>query len=445
MQPEGRPHFLIRILSGIFIFGAIYSIYSLLVFRTERGLDGISVNASLQNELLAQTLAERSDLFARARLHVERGIVASKQAQVMKDEAKRTKLLCEGLSEFGEALSFEPRDPRYLVNWANLRQTLGDITCPQPLTSGNFREAVSLALAESPTSPDVLYAASLVQHWSGDSKEAKESLRRVLLLGTEINDSQKAFLFSMIRTPEDFEAIVPYRFPQIVTWISYLKSRKVKGFDEVFSRAFLIALNETVKEYKNGVIPIQYHIARLASVYDLEVGDEVRRVIDGIVQDIMTSKGDGISANYFKFRSGLAQIDVVRGIASNDIRPFKTPLIEWGYSSMVHLDSYHQSIGFYLPENFRVSLIELLPNSETSDIEPTAVKLFVSDDNQKWNEIAGMHPMSGIRFGRIRVSAIQNQGAQGRYWKITYDRPDRFKRFGNYLNKFIKVYGERNE
>lgn len=409
--------------------------------KTVKSRDGGSF---VRDRELAALRELRSSPLHDATVHVRIFSLLNQEAAGATNGAERVRLYCEALSEIGTALHSEPANASYLMNWANVRQILGsNVQCSLPYTSGSFEAAAQLALRNDPTNVNVLFAAAQLYEWAGKNEESLARLNRTLLLSTSLKPFQTEYISSRIRTPEDAEAIIPARFPQVANWSEHVQRLNPELFRNsraVFEKLQLAAIEESRSEYKNGSVPPEIHKQRLLSLFACAASPEVRRRLDTELASFSRYLGDEKLTTYLLERGALFEAEVLEATIDSDTRPLKSVLAAWGANPEVCLDDFYTSLGFYLPQGESPKLIELHGRRLDAQLAPTVLKVLVSDDNQNWSELEGNVTVSSAQFGDSKLVAIHPNSRYYKYWKINFSSSLRSRAFCNSAQRMLTVY-----
>jgi hypothetical protein len=360
------------------------------------------------------------------------------------DPAIRVAHYCKALSEMGKALLREPKNPKYLLNWANVRQILGPAAvCSEEYTSGKFDAATRLALESAPNDSQVLFASAQILEWGNRRTEGRDLLKRALSVSTGLTDAQVRYIAARMQSPEDVEGIIPARFPQIVFWTSKIQSLNPELYTHsgpVLSKLQHDAIDESLTALRAGRIPAEVHQERMLSLLPLVAGPEVRRRLD--VELVSNTEGleDQELVGYLRGRQHLDEAKILPAALASDTRPAKSVLADWGTRDTVCVDDFYTTIGFFLPDGGSPRLIELHALKGDAQISESSLKVYVSEDNQVWTELQGVVKSSSILLGTGRIVAIEPHSEFYRYWKINFASAGRTRNFCNTLNRMVTVY-----
>lgn len=364
------------------------------------------------------------------------------QAEQEQDQNKRAELLCSALSEIGKAVKADPLDSQYLINWANLRQLLGEsAVCFEPLTAGSFSEAAAAAVRNDPTNVDVLFAAARIFEWAGRNDEAHARLKQVLSLATSLSPEQRGYIFHRLIDPPDLERILPSRFPQIADWSIALSDANPELFSRGASELAVLqrqAIELSREDAHEGRVPQEVHERRLLSLYRAPANAAIRRTLDR--EMAAHTSGQSQLVQYLRDRQRLEEAAIVRAVITSDTRPLKAPLLAWSPQDDICLDDFYVSIGFYLPDGEAPKLIELHGRKEQSLSQLPPLRLYVSEDNFNWSELQGNIQISTVRIGDLPTIAIRPNAGYYKYWKLTTGASTRSKAFCELAHRFLTVY-----
>ncbi|MBN8550541.1 MAG: hypothetical protein J0M12_14595 [Deltaproteobacteria bacterium] len=379
-----------------------------------------------------------------ATLHVQRFAILSRKASEETNPAQRMRLYCEALSEMGEALQSEPANATYLINWANVRQLLGNsVECSLPFTTGDYDAAAQRALRDDPANINVLFSAAQIYGWAGKDEESLRSLNRMLLLAVSPKPYQVEYIASRLRTPQDVQAVIPARFPQIAAWSARLQQEKPDLFrnsQSVLEKLQLAAIDAALAEYRAGQIAPNIYRQRLLSLPGVVASPVVRRRLDSELASFSKSIGDDQLTPYLLKRGALDETAVLDASIASDTRPLKSVLTNWGSNADMCLDDFYGSIGFYLPVGSSPKLIELRGKRKDAVIPSNMIKVLVSDDNQTWAELEGSLVIGSITFGDTKIVTIEPNSRYFKYWKINFASSAHTRSFCNSAQELITVY-----
>lgn len=359
--------------------------------------------------------------------------------------AEQGRALCAALSHIGAALNAEPMNSKFLINWANARQTLGaTVHCEEPFTSGSFEAATAYAIKSDPTNVEVRFAAARIFDWAGNRAEALANFHQVLASAVRLQPEQKALIFRYLNTPSDLTAVIPDRFPQVAEWSERLRQEN----PDLFRRARveltslqMEAIRNSGAELEQRRISADLHERRLFALYSACASPQVRSQLDQELYGIgMRDRLAPELSEYLRARSTLAETDVVLGWATPDTRPLKTPFVNWNPQSEACLDDFYPSLGFYLPEGESPKLLEIRAADEGGDDLSALIKVYVSEDNSDWSELQGNLQIRSLVLGNSRLIAIRPSTGYFKYWKINFGIGSRTKRFCNVPRDLLRVY-----
>ncbi len=372
--------------------------------------------------------------------HAELRLAALKET----DQNRRLELLCSALSEVGKALTHQPHNSVYLVNWANLRQLVSaKHDCALPYTRGDFREAVAFALNADPTNASVLFSAGLIRQWAGEPELAWGLFKQVLLLGVSLPRAQVDYIALQIKDAASAEAIIPARFPQIATWTGLLQERQPESaqiYAPVLEKLQTTALATSTQELEQSKIPTDVHIKRISALLAMGVANSVRQKIDRQLSQHLEARGERVLALYLKERASLVEIDVNRAFLDSDTRPLKSVLAAWNDQQTFALDQFYGSVGFFVPGATAPRLVELHAYSDVTSFSPSFLKIMVSSDNQRWEDVLGEVTLEKFLVANHTLVAIRSEVDLYKFWKIHFASSARTRNFSNPLNKLVRVY-----
>ena len=378
------------------------------------------------------------------RPHARLGALLRRAAEEERSTGRRIELYCQALEAFGEASTREPHNATFLIGWANLRQLLGSVECPGALTRGDFKVAAEAARAADPTDTRVLYAAAQISAWAGDEAELRRLLQSFLTLKVDLRAHELEFVYARLQAAEDVSGIVPPRFPQALTWAALVRDRNPDLFAQLrqaFGQIQLAAVEESRASLDEGRIELDLHRRRLLQLLDVVATPEVQHMINRDLAEIFRRGGWGAEAEYFKARSRLFELPVVRAVLKSDTRPKTSSLRGWGFDEAVVFDEFYTSLGFFSPRGFAPRLLQIAPRGESGAIDPARLRVLVSNDNRDWIDLGDRVPFSTVSLGGRTVLVARVEGSPYRYWKLHFSSPERERTFRQSLSAILKVYG----
>ena len=354
------------------------------------------------------------------------------------------KLFCRALSEYGKALQDTPTNGAWLVSWANIRQLLGNVTCTEPFTQGDFRQASNLAIQSAPSDTRVIYAAAIISLWSGDTQESWKLFNTVLSYDINISQVQKEFILSQLTSPEAVRAVIPARFPQIQAWGDIFKNNYPRQFVEyasVFAALQIAAIESSVKEVEASAIPAKMHYDRMFSLLNLSANSDVRQRIDKELAVYLQRTGKPELSKLFAERSTLRELEMVRSSLPGDTRPQKGTFANWGKNETISFDEFYRSVGFFLPNNQGIHMLEIRSAREGDAISPALIKVYVSNDNDAWEELRGEITVKPVTLSGRSSIWIKVPADPHPYWKIHFASGNRDRTLVNSLELMLHAYG----
>jgi hypothetical protein len=372
--------------------------------------------------------------------------VAHSAVDFQTDITKKINLVCNELAILRRAVSVEPQNSRYLVSWANVRQLLGQNSCPsQDALPTSYGRAIEMAVEGDPNNPSVLYSAGLIYLWDADGNNARRLFRRFLLAGPRPSDAQVEVILSSISSIEDLNAVLPGRFPQIVQWSKVLG---VKFADETRFQAALgelqsAALDVSKKEVLEGGITAAIYRDRLVQLRFISATDAVRRNVDSELGELYIKNLDKRLGMLFARLGQLGELSVVRARSDGDSRPNRSSLTSWGADGTVAFDSKYQSVGAYVSGKRLPKILLLTGGPGVSARDPSLVKVLVSSDNSSWLDITDSSGVYAYQFEDRPIVMIDVAGFSEEYpyWKVTYGSGADDPRIVNNLSQILRIYG----
>ena len=416
------------------------------LYQSPAGLGPISLTSAQAEQELARGNSALDVVAARTAAFLHLARVLDTLALTERDPRLKISYLCGSLSALGRALVREPRNARYLINWANIRQLLGGVQCGEPYTAGDFEPVVKLALERDPADTRVLYAAALVYYWSGRAEQSRALLNRMLLLGGGLTAGQERFVYSTIETPRDVERVIPGRFPQAAAWADIFRQIDADRFME-FGAAFgtleAAAVRASAVEFDRGKIPAEVHQQRLLSLFGAESSEESRVALDLELSRFAASHRQLALASYLDERAKLHELKVLRASLDGDTRPLRTSLSGWERDERVVFDEFYRTVGFYVPEGQEVVLIQLASTRNNGGAVPSRndLRVMASSDNENWSDLSDELEVSGFQVALPPLVVLRPKRASYKYWKVQFSSPERRRTFTNSLSGLVRVFG----
>lgn len=356
----------------------------------------------------------------------------------------RIALYCRALGALGSALERKPYAARLLLNWANLRQILGEMSCAERHAAGDYRAAARSALRSNPLDDDVLYGALLVAVRGGDKAEVLGLIQRFLSFSMANDAGREQLISNQIQNGADLEAAIPSRFPQIVRWSSLLRTQRAHDLPiltAALSRMQKAAVTEGNRALVRGEMTEDLYYDHLMSLLPVAADSAARQKIDQELSAIVTRQGDVTLGGYLARRAQYTDLKLLRSVLSSDTRPQKTPLFGWDEDQTISFDEFYRTVGFFLPEGENLKIIELRSASGGLDLSPLFIHIYGSPDNQVWTDITSNVAFNVHRFGRGALCTIQPHDVSFRYWKVHFGNSSRERRFVNSLSDLVRAYG----
>jgi hypothetical protein len=389
--------------------------------------------------------AERAVTRWGSRIETQReyGRLLVRKAQLEENPEQRLQTWCRALSAFGAVTSRSHLDPQALVAWANIRQMLGDTQCALPFTQGDFRQSAELALSQSPQDPKVGYAAGLVLWWSDQRERAFEVFRGVLAYDSQLSEGQRATLLSLVTGPTELKALLPARFPQVLNWSMRLVASDVGRYRKVATALAEIqnqAISTARQDLRRGALPESYFQSHLLALLPLAARDRVRQRIDAELAENLLQRGDLAVGAFFRDRAKLFRAPLVRATIANDSRPRRGVLVGWNRGDIFALDDFYRSVGFYLAVGTSIDRIDIEVPVGGESFSPSLLRLYVSDDNQHWEELTEGLTIQNLEYGERVVYQCNFSLARYRYWKINFASAARTRSAQESLDRMVVAY-----
>lgn len=374
---------------------------------------------------------------------LQAGAWLSERARLSPNQSDRVESMCEALSVYGQGLARTPRDTRLLIAFASQRQLLGGYVCSQAQTQGEVGEMVDRALYWDPYDREVLFWGARLKLWIQQREQALSLFHRLLRYSSSLTPGQSIEVLGELNNAADFREVVPAIIPQVTRWSSLLRERRPGDFAlwrKEIAASQQSAIDEVRGRLESLEIPRQLFERALRDLEEVAATDAVRQKIDHELSISAALRGASEEADFLEQRSKLSALEVVRAQASSDTRPSANSLVRWGDEQQVAFDDFYQTVGFYLPPQQGVSLITLRGQNAAEALDPRNVRLFASDDNEHWIEVASLK-VELVSVGSEELLAIIVPVEGHRYWKVHNSSPIRRKQFGGTLFDLLQVYG----
>lgn len=426
-----------RSISILFLFSAFLSVVGIFTLNAPLTIGG-------RLRFTVPTVSSSIELSKEGQELLERGNAES-------NLTAKIDLYCKALSQMGQAMAEEPFNSRVLLNWANIRQILGTISCPEPFTQGQSGSVLSVALGMSSTNPSIRYSAGLIALWSGDFPRARKLFKETMEYGLALTPGQRIIMATTLTAPEDIPELIPARFPHIVQWYDAVQRspslHDSEGESEETQKELgklqVEALLENRRELDERRITPEIFQTRLLALLPTALQSDARRIVDKELAQAVFPQVDSSEHRFFDRRSGLNEVSIVRSYRSMDSRPERTPFTSWDPPETVNLLNSYTSIGFFAKDKVPLRLISL--RSESMGYAPSVqnLKVFVSDDNQQWREVTDavkIEPLQVLNY--IWYSLVPKESISARYWKIHFSVQERTRQFSGKLFSMIRAFGE---
>lgn len=282
---------------------------------------------------------------------------------------------CTALSMVGRALKDKPWSSRYLTAWANLKP-LVDRNCNLPFTDGDPINSIEVALLIHPLDFDVLLAAASLYFEKGKHEDAYKLLRRTLSFDRGFSQTRVSRIMSMIRSKEAVQAVFLAKFPQAVTWRSFLKESRYPEVRDMADQLLFSAIKHL------GDYPLEIREQHLLSIYLSGVSGKLRIETDRAGSKIFRDRNSWNNHKYLDLRSELVEVRREFGLVDAESSSFRNQVIKWGAPINITFGEEPASFGFYVPDGAEYLEFELMGKMPRLE----AIKFLVSSDNINWSE-----------------------------------------------------------
>ena len=393
--------------------------------------DAANLSGKAANAYLAQS--ESSILFADRLFEL---------AWKTQDFSEREKAYCGGLQALRSALAQDPLNSTYMISWVRNRSWLRHFDCGQPFDEKQVNAVIAAAVKNDPTNMLAVFEASKVLVSLGKRARALQLLKIFLSYNIGITAEHQSYIARLIKESSDIDKLIPVRIPQALRWariVQELREDEFSKFQDQFERLQIEALRELWREYEAGKYEQSLYYGWLKEGLLSASTPTVRRFIDERMVSVLSRMGRRKLASYHDYRSKLNDVQIIPSTIANDTRPQKGVFAVWGGSQLFSFDEFFRSVGFFLSSGQSVKLIEL--HSDGEIVSPESVKLFISQDNETWNEVQEDIEIDRLATAEGHVLAIRLKSNSPRYWKVHYASAVRRRQMRNTLSDFVKVYG----
>ena len=431
--------------------GALSALFDL---RSELGLSRLramigelphgELRAIEQTQALALGASIAESFAAVPQTHIEFARLLKRAGDQATSSEEKIDFYCKTLSMLGRALKQRPFDSQYLINWANMRQLLAGVKCAQERTAGDYRRAVETALSLDPANAELKFSAALLALWSGDKPRALDLFGQVLIFATSLTDAQKELILWQIEDDGDLKRVVPARFPQVNQWAALFMLKDPERFAALkgaFGQLQVRALEDALREYDSGLIPADIYYRHLVSLLAVSASAEVVQRADLELAGYFRAEGLEEPAQYYEERAELERLEIVPAWRAADTRPVSSCLAGWSRNDRLVFDNYYTTLGFFLPPGRRVKLLELHSPRSAKPLELEFVRIYVSDDNERWRELGEKVESRIVDYAGGSLVALRIRGSYFKYWKVHFGGAQRNNNFGNTLFDVLRVYG----
>ncbi|MCB0340422.1 MAG: hypothetical protein KDD53_12500, partial [Bdellovibrionales bacterium] len=314
-----------------------------------------------------------------------------------------------------------------------------------PISVANYASVLD------PTNTSVIYAAALIAELAGDRDRALDLFHKVVLNASELRANQKTYIIRGIQSDVELERVLPARFPQAIEWAEIL----VRYYPDAFlrlksslSNILFKAIRESRTRVDTNAIPLDVHQRWVERVSRLPLSHAFLQSLDAELESVHRKRFElGISssnrpAEFYSLRKELQRLSTIPGLLRADSKPTISSLEFWGDNQLIYLDSYHASVGFFLPKGQLVGRIEIVPSSERNlSVSLEELQVYVSEDNQNWTLQKLAMPIEQYIIEHKIVSVISVNPSNHRYWKIHFNGSARKNSLQNQLSQMLRVFG----
>lgn len=443
---------------------------ALVICAISAALGGITLRDDLISRAIASKNTSREnsavDQYARASLDLEDFNRFTKSAEsplisnetlwriaktihaktdLISDTDNKLAAICSEYRALSRALKGAPKNSRYLIGLANIRQLLGKLSCPGVNLGSDYKVALEAAIQSDPNNPEILFSAGLISLWDQDGNSARRNFNRFLMLGGTPSSSQEESILSSISSVSDLQAVVPAQFPQVVRWTQLLTG-KFDG-DRELSAALAelqtTALEQSRLNRESGKISSAIYRDRLSELRFLAASDVVRQQIDSELGGLYSQSFDRRLGALFVSLSSMNELASVIGASDGDSRPNRSSLISWGGDQVVSFDSRYQSVGAFVGSKRRAKLFLLAGQAGSIVRDATLIRVLVSSNNSSYTDVSDSCGIFSYQFeARPMIAIDASRIVDGfPYWKINFASGSDDPRLTNSLSELLKIYG----
>lgn len=361
---------------------------------------------------------------------------------------ERANLGCAAYRALARISDREPRQPRAMVLQALFAQLFQISEQCTGASTVPIVEAALQAVTLQPRSTGVAYAAALVLVGAGRPADAFPLLRSVLHYTTDLEQPQREFIEGLLIEHRAVSQIVPARFPQVLNWSYRLRSgARVLWEEEAGQIAALqtAALNTAAEERAADKISEALFQQYVVDLLPVVANDSVRSKIDLTLMELCRARQERECATFFRARSDLRTLSIVRGIRPGDRKPQTGSLTDWGTERALALDEHHASGGFFAPEGEGVDLIVLKAKPQGGrqpNLSPASLVVYGSDDNLLWREVNLARVPQRIVVRSTVIYVLEPQETKFRFWKVHFNDNRRVRSFVEGMPELISAYGQ---
>lgn len=357
---------------------------------------------------------------------------------------------CEALREVTKAALLSPATAKYQITWALFAQGLSaDAACGSARANDGLAR-LHAANSLAPASAADVYQSAVTLLKYKEREKAFALFQKAQELDPLFSDEQKEFIYDLVTSAEDLAQLMPHRFPQTVTWVSYFSEKRpaeLREWNLVFAKALGDTISELDARVHDGRIDQDDFSQYIKQIQDTIVTartEDLRVRLDKILANLYALDGQTEWSQILTERAEVKRLPVLKGIIPND-KNSELPLFGWHEDTSgeeVGFDRAGQSIGFFVPENMRVERIVLEGRNLGNKERELPLQLFSSSDNRTYHPYRGTFDIKTYTVDQHDEVIISLSETRYQYFKLVYQGTLREPRFVNSFAQLLQVYGK---
>ena len=367
---------------------------------------------------------------------------------------KQNELLCSAYRNFDRAHQLSPLNPDYLLGRAQSETML----IQKKASCSNFNPskehiltAINTSLTNAPFQLSTLRQASDILLLLEENTMAFRLVNKIQSLDASIADEQKYWIYSLAKTSDDIDLLIPESFPQIVDWINFFSQQRRSDLIEWQAqftgktKKAIINLKTRLDANYLSIPEYSQFIKEISHTALVNYDDSLRKELDQLLSNIYDIEENPSSwSAILKERQNLDRIRILKAVIEEDKSPATTMLTSWFPDSSDYFLSLKEgamSIGVYIPPTSIPRLLFIEPKQPQSSIDLDALTFLASEDNMNFYDFSSEVSLSQTTIdGKTLIIARINKPAF-RYLKIYFKKIRSQIAFSNSLADLIQVYG----